>query len=83
MKCYDGPSNNGFLNDQAGHILDVGQTLMLKHQMYRFKLLLFLSNSIEFQFFEMFVKNGSIIKCNRSNVYHGVLWWQVISIRIC
>eukprot|EP00597_Dinobryon_sp_UTEXLB2267_P004319 CAMPEP_0170072714 /NCGR_PEP_ID=MMETSP0019_2-20121128/10299_1 /TAXON_ID=98059 /ORGANISM="Dinobryon sp., Strain UTEXLB2267" /LENGTH=488 /DNA_ID=CAMNT_0010281855 /DNA_START=287 /DNA_END=1753 /DNA_ORIENTATION=- len=73
-----GPRNKDFLEDEVGHVLDMGTELMMKEQFSRTLLYCFLTDGYRFQYFKCSRnQHGEDISYEQSHVYNGEKAWQI------
>ena len=65
-----------FPDEEIGHILDMGISLMVKYQRNRAFIYCFLTNGFNFQFFRI-NRDGDSFRIEQSSVYSEIVGWQV------
>ena len=71
-------ADGSFTDEEVGHVLDLGSQLLWDHQKRRRKLYCYLTDGYRFQFFQISRNTSSLVmEMMESNVYTGVLGWQV------
>ena len=71
-------AHNYFPDEEIGHILDMGMSLMANYQRNRRFMYCFLTNGYNFQFFKIHRDRDSCFHIEQSLVFCDILGWQVI-----